>query len=483
MTRNSPSLSPRSASRGGSSPDPRIVNELDSLIDDLTSARVSAETSYKHHMDERTRTLEHTITRTGSTPIPSSSDDTPMQQLRRDSVQVNNMVNRLESSLSSNSTSGNIDAALARGRHIKDLVEEEILVNEEPLRQPREQHVDRKIVVRASESEHHAQTYSSTDETKPISTSTISTTRTKRNVAFGEREDDAESYDNAGNDEHRVTVTVGPRTSTAVSTAAPASPSIQGSSKPKPDDSSEVVDDVTILCHTCNGPIEGQVITALGRSYHREHFVCAHCGQELGTRNFFERDMLPYCEKDYHALFSPKCAACGESIVERVTIALDKTYHPEHFVCAHCGCQFDSEHDEGFHERDGKPYCKTDFFALFANKCHACALPITANYITALDVQWHPDCFICTDCRCPFADGKFFDIDGAPYCEIHYHARRGSLCAVCRQPIIGRCITAMFRKFHPDHFTCTYCLKVLNKTFKEEADRPYCHDCFDKLFS
>lgn len=166
---------------------------------------------------------------------------------------------------------------------------------------------------------------------------------------------------------------------------------------------------------------------------------------------------------------------------QKVTIALDQTFHPEHFVCAHCGCQFDA--DDGFHEKDGKPYCKNDFFELFANKCAGCNLPITANYITALTVQWHPDCFVCSDCHCPFADGKFFDIDGLPYCEIHYHARRGSLCAVCRQPIIGKCTTAMFRKFHPDHFTCAYCLKVLSKSFKEENDKPYCHDCFDKLYS
>lgn len=247
-------------------------------------------------------------------------------------------------------------------------------------------------------------------------------------------------------------------------------------------DSSSILDPSKIInCYVCGERVVGQVITALGRNYHKEHFTCAHCNQELGTRNFYERDNLPYCEKDYQALFSPKCSACGEPILDKVTIALDQTFHPEHFVCAHCGCQFDA--DDGFHEKDGKPYCKNDFFDLFANKCAGCALPITANYITALGVQWHPDCFVCSDCHCPFADGKFFDIDGAPYCEIHYHARRGSLCAVCRQPIIGRCTTAMFRKFHPDHFTCAYCLKVLTKSFKEENDKPYCHDCFDKLYS
>jgi paxillin len=44
----------------------------------------------------------------------------------------------------------------------------------------------------------------------------------------------------------------------------------------------------------------------LGQTFHPEHFVCHHCNQELGTRNFFERDGFAYCEADYHLLFSPR---------------------------------------------------------------------------------------------------------------------------------------------------------------------------------
>lgn len=87
------------------------------------------------------------------------------------------------------------------------------------------------------------------------------------------------------------------------------------------------------------------------------------------------------------------------------------------------------------------------------------------------------------DCRQPFQGGSFFDHEGLPYCETHYHAKRGSLCAGCSKPITGRCITAMFKKFHPEHFVCAFCLKQLNKgTFKEQKDKPYCHTCFDKIF-
>ncbi|XP_071868869.1 paxillin isoform X1 [Bombus fervidus] len=233
-------------------------------------------------------------------------------------------------------------------------------------------------------------------------------------------------------------------------------------------------------CSACEKPIVGQVITALGKTWHPEHFTCTHCNQELGTRNFFEREGHPYCEPDYHNLFSPRCAYCNGPILDKCVTALEKTWHTEHFFCAQCGKQFG---EEGFHERDGKPYCREDYFDMFAPKCGGCNRAIMENYISALNSQWHPDCFVCRDCRQKFQGGSFFDHEGLPYCETHYHAKRGSLCAGCHKPITGRCITAMFRKFHPEHFVCAFCLKQLNKgTFKEQNDKPYCHGCFDKLF-
>ena len=59
-----------------------------------------------------------------------------------------------------------------------------------------------------------------------------------------------------------------------------------------------------------------QVITALGRIWHPEHFVCEQCQQELGTRNFFEHSGKAYCERDYHMLYSPRCFHCNGAILD-----------------------------------------------------------------------------------------------------------------------------------------------------------------------
>ena len=48
----------------------------------------------------------------------------------------------------------------------------------------------------------------------------------------------------------------------------------------------------------------------------------------------------------------------------------------------------------------------------------------------------------------------------------------------------GRCITAMGRKYHVEHFICSYCTRQLHSgTFKEYQNKPYCHPCFVKLFA
>lgn len=464
------------------------VQELDCLLEDLKNAQVSDERSYTKRLDQQSNLYNSSSSLNvpggwrpvGSRPQSATSPG-PLRRLaasnsasQKQADQVDFYTSRLESELNREPTEAPLLSYNCE--LIKDVVEEEILVDHVLV--PKQQHSDKKFITKQSDRR--------------------AGERAKRQVAFGGAESrrlhedqDPECYDNDTDEEHETMRHQPIQSSYAPSRTRQDQKQTNGSMlslNSAATDQSEMTEGSSILdpskiinCYVCGERVVGQVITALGRNYHREHFTCAHCHQELGTRNFYERDNLPYCERDYQQLFSPKCAACNEPILDKVTIALEQTFHPEHFVCAHCGCQFDV--DDGFHEKDGKPYCKNDFFELFANKCAGCNLPITANYITALGVQWHPDCFVCSDCHCPFGDGKFFDIDGLPYCEIHYHARRGSLCAVCREPIIGKCTTAMFRKFHPDHFTCTYCLKVLSKSFKEENDKPYCFDCFDKLYS
>ncbi|XP_034035697.1 leupaxin isoform X1 [Thalassophryne amazonica] len=233
-------------------------------------------------------------------------------------------------------------------------------------------------------------------------------------------------------------------------------------------------------CASCNKCIVGKMITALGEVWHSEHFVCAVCKTELATARFFEREGQPYCDKDYHQLFSPRCAYCKGPILQNILTALDQNWHPEHFFCACCGCLFGPE---GFHEKDGKPYCRKDFYHLFAPKCSGCGESVMEKYLTAANGTWHPECFVCADCLKPFTDGCFMELDGRPLCSLHFHSRQGTLCAGCGEPITSRCISALNRKFHPEHFVCAFCLRQLSQgIFTEQKGKPYCSACYNKLF-
>ncbi|XP_037624770.1 leupaxin [Sebastes umbrosus] len=233
-------------------------------------------------------------------------------------------------------------------------------------------------------------------------------------------------------------------------------------------------------CASCNKSIVGKMITALGEVWHPEHFVCSECKTELSSSGFFERDGRPYCDKDYHQLFSPRCAYCKGPILTNILTALDQTWHPDHFFCTHCGGLFGPD---GFLEKDGKPYCCKDFYHLFAPKCSGCGESVKANYLTAANGTWHPECFVCADCLKPFTDGCFMELDGRPLCSQHFHSRQGTLCGGCGEPITGRCISGLGRKFHPEHFVCAFCLRQLSQgIFKEQKGKPYCSPCFEKLF-
>lgn len=234
------------------------------------------------------------------------------------------------------------------------------------------------------------------------------------------------------------------------------------------------------LCFSCQQPISGQVITALGSLWHPNHFVCYHCQNSIGTSIFYEKDNRPYCEHDYLNLFSPHCSSCSYPILDKMLTALNKTWHISCFRCLSCKKVLN---DESFLEINDEAYCKNCYVNELAPKCKRCNHAIVENFISAMDSYWHPSCFVCQECGVTFNTSNFYEYNNMPYCENHYHLKRGSLCGGCQSPINGRCITAMNKKFHPEHFNCSFCLKQLNKgTFKEQNEKPYCQTCFIKLF-
>jgi len=257
-------------------------------------------------------------------------------------------------------------------------------------------------------------------------------------------------------------------------------PSGGGSYTPAPINNTAASGPQRGTCASCNNPIYGEVLQATGKSWHPEHFACGNCHQSLGTQQFFEYEGMPHCSNCYKGLFCPRCAKCDKPITDRIITALGKKWHPDCFTCSTCNQQFPGG---SFFERDGYPYCSDHFYSNAVPNCGSCGKPVRGECTNALNQSWHVDCFVCQYCRKAFTDGAFFEVQGKPFCKLHYHANAGSVCGGCSKAITGRSVNAMGKNWHPEHFVCAFCVNPLSGgNYTEKQGKPYCGECFSNLF-
>jgi len=171
------------------------------------------------------------------------------------------------------------------------------------------------------------------------------------------------------------------------------------------------------VCDSCQKNIVGDIIQALNKHYHPEHFNCCTCSAVLGVGNFYEKEGQPQCERCYYSNSSEQCTACGLPITTQVLNALNQIWHPSCFVCTNCLQPFT---DGKFFERDSRPFCSVCFGDVFAPRCKSCGSTISGSCVNAMGAQWHAEHFVCQYCKKPFPKGLFFEVGGLPYCEAHY---------------------------------------------------------------
>src|SRR6266699_693312 len=68
------------------------------------------------------------------------------------------------------------------------------------------------------------------------------------------------------------------------------------------------------ICKGCGQPIYGKYLTALGATWHPEHFVCAACKQPVTDASFNTHNGLPYHAQCYLNAVAPRCAYCGRLV-------------------------------------------------------------------------------------------------------------------------------------------------------------------------
>ncbi|XP_040419118.1 actin-binding LIM protein 1 isoform X2 [Cygnus olor] len=172
-------------------------------------------------------------------------------------------------------------------------------------------------------------------------------------------------------------------------------------------------------CNGCGEFVEGEVVTALGKTYHPTCFACTVCKRPFppGDRVTFNgRDCLcqlcaqPMSSSPKELSASSNCAGCGRDIKNgQALLALDKQWHLGCFKCKACGKVLTGE----YISKDGAPYCEKDYQVLFGVKCEACHQFITGKVLEAGDKHYHPSCARCSRCNQMFTEGEEMYLQGS----------------------------------------------------------------------
>lgn len=168
------------------------------------------------------------------------------------------------------------------------------------------------------------------------------------------------------------------------------------------------------ICFKCKEVITSRIITALGQTWHPEHFACKDCQKPISESTFHIQQDEPICSQCYVENHSCLCSGCKKPILDRTIKALGQPWHEDCFVCG--GPCKKPLVGTTFFERNGKAYCKTDYEELYASRCAGCAKPITENAILALNEKWHRDCFKCKKCCNPITESTFAVEENKPIC-------------------------------------------------------------------
>ncbi|XP_034753952.1 actin-binding LIM protein 1a isoform X4 [Etheostoma cragini] len=224
-----------------------------------------------------------------------------------------------------------------------------------------------------------------------------------------------------------------------------------------------------IQCYKCGEPCKGEVLRVQNKHFHLKCFTCKVCGCDLAQGGFFMKNGDYLCTVDYQRMHGTRCNGCGDFVEGEVVTALGKTYHPACFVCTICKRPFPAGDRVTFNGKDCLcQYCVEPMSPgpkdiLGSSNCAGCGRDIkNGQALLALDKQWHLGCFKCKACT-KVLTGEYISKDGAPYCEKDYQINFGVQCEACHQFITGKVLEAGDKYYHPSCARCSRC----NQMFTE----------------
>ncbi|XP_041738289.1 actin-binding LIM protein 2 isoform X8 [Coregonus clupeaformis] len=226
----------------------------------------------------------------------------------------------------------------------------------------------------------------------------------------------------------------------------------------------------SIPCQNCGKACKGEVLRVQNKHFHIKCFVCKVCGSDLAQGGFFVRQGEYICTLDYQRMYGTRCFSCEEFIEGEVVSALGKTYHPRCFVCATCKQPFPAGDRVTFNGKEC--VCQNCTQPLPANSpapiqavhnCCGCGKEFkNEQSLVALEKHWHLGCFKCKVCN-KVLNAEYISKDGIPYCEVDYHAMYGIQCDSCKKYITGKVLEAGEKHYHPSCARCARCEQMFGE--------------------
>ncbi|CAN9509827.1 unnamed protein product [Ophioblennius macclurei] len=219
-----------------------------------------------------------------------------------------------------------------------------------------------------------------------------------------------------------------------------------------------------IPCQNCGKPCKGEALRVQNKHFHIKCFVCKVCGSELAQGGFFVRQGEYICTVDYQRMYGTRCFSCQDFIEGEVVSALGKTYHPRCFVCASCKQPFPAGDRVTFNGKEcicqkcTQPLTTSSPAPIQAvHNCCGCGKEFkNEQSLVALDKHWHLGCFKCKVCN-KVLNAEYISKDGIPFCEMDYHAMFGIQCESCKKYITGKVLEAGEKHYHPSCARCARC--------------------------
>ena len=265
-----------------------------------------------------------------------------------------------------------------------------------------------------------------------------------------------------------------------------------------------------VRCHKCHEPCSGEVLKVQDRHFHVDCFYCKVCSRRLHSGGFYVRGEEYYCTSDYQNMFGTKCFVCHQYVEGEVVTALNNTYHKNCFKCDNCDQTFSPGSTVTYNGHryvcqdclanrsmlvgynpmspdipaaspnyfEPSPPSNNHFITPYEEprklqqdnskrvKCYKCHQYINhTTLVVAMDKLWHQWCFTCRVCKRMMA-GKFVARGDDIYCEHHYFQSFGIRCISCHEFITGKVLMANKACYHYECATCAYC----KQSFRNDQD-------------